>query len=235
VRNKPEIKQRTGALCRHTDFLLIARYFHSSSQLPCFNNLLLHSVTPTLCVACRFVACVDAVNRGAPDRRRHGANAKDFSIQTTEGTSRVLDPKKSLVGIVTLTPDTLLGCQENINVTDAAQGVLQSRVTAEWNGNGPLQSFADRAHRQWRRQRGMLDSSDDPRGSGTKRKLPKRIRPPSRRRPFRGIVMLSGGSTDAADERTYVEKLLDLIGFWFVIAYVVFHIRHGLLESVGGE
>ena len=35
------------------------------------------------------------------------------------------------------------------------QGVLQSKVAAEWNGHGDLQTFARRAHRQWGQKHGV--------------------------------------------------------------------------------
>lgn len=74
-------------------------------------------------------ACLDAVSVGSQDRRR------------------LSSAEKSLVGLVALHPQDLLGLEPT--KTDAVQGVLQSRTCAEWNGNGTLQSFAKRAHSAW--------------------------------------------------------------------------------------
>jgi hypothetical protein len=76
-------------------------------------------------------ACLDAVGVGARDRRRF-----------------ISPDEKSPVGLVALHPQDLLGL-ENQQVTDAVQGVLQSRTCAEWNGNGNLVTFARRAHSAW--------------------------------------------------------------------------------------
>jgi len=85
-------------------------------------------------------ACLDAVTIGARDRRRLSSVAK------------------SSIGLVALHPDDLLGLQDE-TVTDAAQGVLQSRTCAEWNGNGNLQSFARRAHSAWCISHGVNEES----------------------------------------------------------------------------
>ena len=109
-------------------------------------------------------ACVDAVSVGSTHRRRNSRS-----------------DAKSNIGLVALNPDDLLGLQDE-TVTDAAQGVLQSRTCAEWNGNGNLLTFAKRAHSAWciahgvdeedpslqsrspksrkRRQRGRLEEHD---------------------------------------------------------------------------
>lgn len=76
-------------------------------------------------------ACLDAVLVGAKDRRRVSANSKSW------------------VGMVSADSNDFLGFQET-DVTDAASGVLQSRVCAEWNGMGTLPTFSKRAHRAWR-------------------------------------------------------------------------------------
>lgn len=78
-------------------------------------------------------ACLDAVWHGSSHRRRNCRGAGDA---------------KSNIGLVALHPDDLLGLQDE-TVTDAAQGVLQSRTCAEWNGNGNLLSFARRAQTAW--------------------------------------------------------------------------------------
>ena len=76
-------------------------------------------------------ACLDAVIVGAKDRRKVSANSKSW------------------VGMVAADSNDFLGLQEP-DVTDAASGVLQSRVCAEWNGMGTLPTFSKRAHRAWR-------------------------------------------------------------------------------------
>lgn len=105
-------------------------------------------------------ACVDAVLHGASHRRRRGASGA-----------------KSNIGLVALHPDDLLGLQDE-TVTDAAQGVLQSRTCAEWNGNGDLLSFARRAHSGWCIANGVGEESTagSPSGEPKSRKRRRRRR-----------------------------------------------------------
>jgi hypothetical protein len=98
-------------------------------------------------------ACVDAFMNGAGHRRRHSSSGNT----------------KSNVGLVALNPDDLLGLQDE-RVTDAAQGVLQSRTCAEWNGHGNLSSFARRAHSAWCVAHGVDEESSLPAPKSRKRR-----------------------------------------------------------------
>ena len=90
-------------------------------------------------------ACMNAVSVGAADRRRHPGG---------HGRSTKALHNSSYMGFVALSSEDLLGLQSQQD-TDAAQGVLQSCWCAEWNGRGNLNSFAKRAHAQWRSDRGL--------------------------------------------------------------------------------
>lgn len=171
-------------------------------------------------------ACVDAVAVGAPDRRRHcgGTAAAAAAAATTsadndsDNHNHNLDPQKSLLGVVALGPEDLLGLQD-ANVTDAAQGVRQAKITAEWNGNGNLTSFAQRAHRQWCRRNGLAapPAAAEADAPARRRKLPKRLpravrlpggnRPPRRRGVWLGV---GGGGGD-------------VLAVAYLLAYIVFH------------
>lgn len=89
-------------------------------------------------------ACLDAFLLGSRHRRQ--CNSRET---------------KSSIGLVALHPNDLLGLQDE-TVTDAAQGVLQSRTCAEWNGNGNLQTFANRAHSEWCVAHGVEEEKDPP-------------------------------------------------------------------------
>jgi hypothetical protein len=97
-------------------------------------------------------ACVDAVSVGSTLRRRTNTKGGDA---------------KSNIGLVALNPDDLLGLQDE-NLTDAAQGVLQSRTCAEWNGHGNLLSFAKRAHSAWCMAHGVHEEDSTLRNKSTK-------------------------------------------------------------------
>jgi hypothetical protein len=99
-------------------------------------------------------ACVDAVSVGSTLRRRRTRNSKG-------------DAAKSNIGLVALNPDDLLGLQDE-NVTDAAQGVLQSRTCAEWNGHGNLLTFAKRAHSAWCMAHGVDEEDSTLQNKSTK-------------------------------------------------------------------
>lgn len=96
-------------------------------------------------------ACLDAFLVGASQRRTNSSETK------------------SLVGLVALRPSDLLGMQDE-TVTDAAQGVLQSRTCAEWNGHGNLQTFARRAHSAWCVAHGVEEISSEHRKQTRRRR-----------------------------------------------------------------
>jgi len=101
-------------------------------------------------------ACMDVVNLGAADRRKFGRDTR------------------SHVGIVTMSDEDLLGLDEE-GEADAAQDILQTRISMEWNGRGNLQSFAFRAHAMWRHDFGLPPQpSDDYALTPNKRRIPRR-------------------------------------------------------------
>ena len=175
-------------------------------------------------------ACVEAITWGAPDRRRFVAAAAK-ATKTNDEKRTNDDAQKSLLGIVSTAPDELLGLQD-ASVTDAAQGVWQAKVTAEWNGNGNLPTFAKRAHRQWAQKHGvMLDCSGGSTGgdgassssssssfSPNQRRFPRRV-PRTARQP---AVARGGGrrNSDAARRR---ELRNDVLAVTLVLGYFFFH------------
>ena len=102
-------------------------------------------------------ACLNVINIGARDRRTISRDAK------------------SHVGIISWSSDDLLGLDEE-GETDAAQDILQTRISTEWNGKGNLESFGYRAHAMWRKDYGLLPQPSDIPLSENKRRVPRRLR-----------------------------------------------------------
>jgi hypothetical protein len=173
-------------------------------------------------------ACVQAITLGATDRRRLG---NQTLLPTTCPVPPVatppfssLDSKKSLLGLVAVTPSDLLGLQD-ATVTDAAQGVWQSKITAEWNGCGDLHSFATRVHSQWRRAHGLPEPSRATTGLAQKRKVPRRIRRDrlpalsARRRK----LWLPFYRTSWYGEGELRNLATDVVAFGLILGYIGFH------------
>lgn len=135
-------------------------------------------------------ACHDAVGLGAKDRRK---------ISNPIATS--------FLGIVTESADDLLGLQDT-NECDAAEGVQQSRVSAEYNGRGNLQSYAMNAHGVWRQRHGL------PPPKVSQRRTPRRIR----RLPIK-----------SSRETEFL--VYDTIAALVLIFYVCFHFGHLLFPN----
>lgn len=114
----------------------LARYVATNSRLRSFFQGITVGVADHERAAPGLDACLDAINCGAKDRRTVGRDCK------------------SHVGIIALSSDDLLGLDEE-QETDAAQGILQTRISTEWNGKGNLKSFALRAHSMWRKDYGL--------------------------------------------------------------------------------
>lgn len=173
-------------------------------------------------------ACVQAVHWGSQDRRRHHhattvATANQFhhqSSSTNTVSTTTIDPEKSLLGIVSWTQEDMLGLQKT-GVTDAAEGVLQSKVTVEWNRQGDLHSFAKRAHDQWKRQHG-IDTSRITDGFALKRKVPRRIQ-------NRLVVAKKSNrshlyaGTEVRLERAMHEQCVDFLAVCLILVFVLFH------------
>jgi hypothetical protein len=136
-------------------------------------------------------ACHDAVSLGARDRRK-----VEIPIA------------KSFLGIVADSPDDLLGLADP-NECDAAQGVLQLKISAEYNGRGNLHSFATRAHGVWRQRHGLPPSQNT-----TARRTPRRIR----RLP-----------TPNSRETEFL--IYDTIAILVLILYISFHSGHLLFQK----
>lgn len=58
---------------------------------------------------------------------------------------------KSLITIIAMNEKDFIGLDPK-RETDAAQGIDQSVIRAEWNGQGDHLSFASRAHAVWRKK-----------------------------------------------------------------------------------
>jgi hypothetical protein len=153
-------------------------------------------------------ACVNAICIGEKDRRKeHEANPQKVSST------------KSLMGVMAVDPDECLGLQ-SADETDAAQGVLQARVCAEWNGQGNLQTFSERARKSWRLKHGLLP---EPEMTGPKRrKIPRR----RQQRPQPSETQFDDTTMDRALQEMIINTLAAvLIGF-----YITFHFREELTE-----
>ena len=163
--------------------------------------------------------CVDALTKiGSIDRRRYKYHPPPNHQQYNQNSTTPSSPfaasndintgdvesaaKKSLLSLVAVSKDDLLGLQDVTN-TDAAECVQQSTVTAEWYGQGDIYMFAARAHWVWQQRYHPVAAGDIPSshyntidgwntaGSHTnlptsdplfrKRKLPRRIAQPNRR------------------------------------------------------
>ncbi|CAB9518903.1 expressed unknown protein [Seminavis robusta] len=132
-------------------------------------------------------ACLNAINFGARDRRKISRDAKCH------------------IGLICLTPNDLLGLDKD-GETDAAQNVLQTRISTEWNGKGNLKTFAYRAHAMWCKDFGMpLHSADFPLAEG-KRRSGRRL-----------------GRLDEELERRFDSLILDILNFgaFLLITYFV--------------
>jgi hypothetical protein len=175
-------------------------------------------------------ACVQAITLGATDRRRLGNQKTSTGLVPLVATApplATLDAKKSLLGLVAVTPSDLLGLQD-ATVTDAAQGVAQSKVTAEWNGRGDLHSFAARGHSQWRCAHGLPEPS---RSTTTiaKRKVPRRIRrdrlpalASRRRQQWLPFYRTSWKRTRGWDGEVR-HLVTDVVAFGLILGFVSFH------------
>lgn len=64
------------------------------------------------------------------------------------------DPKKSAITVISMSHQDFLGLDSS-GETDACQGLMQSLIKVEWNGNGDYMSFASRAHEQWKEMNGL--------------------------------------------------------------------------------
>jgi hypothetical protein len=154
-------------------------------------------------------ACVNAVSIGEKDRRKE----KQAHPQKVADTN-------SLIGVMAVQPDDCMGLQSG-DVTDSAQGVLQTRVCAEWNGQGNLQTFAERAHTAWRLQNGLLP---EPEIIGPKRrKIPRRSRQ-------RNTQPSESQFDEAAMDRAVQEIIINILAVIFIGFYVTFHFREDLTE-----
>lgn len=135
-------------------------------------------------------ACHDAIGWGAKDRRKISA-----PIAT------------SFLGIVTESADDLLGLQDT-NECDAADGVQQFKVSAEYNGKGNLQSYAMNAHGVWRQRHGL------PPPKIIQRRTPRRIR----RLPIK-------------NSRETEFLVYDTIAAFVLLFYLCFHSGHLLFPK----
>lgn len=147
-------------------------------------------------------ACADAVCLGAKERRTSLAKAAASSSE---------DDGRSALGIVTNEPNDLLGLQSE-SMTDAAQGVMQMRLSTEWNGQGNLKSFSERAQSFWRQQRGLV-VDDVPNKMSFRRVI-------SRKQPAK--TMNAGGAE-------MNEILINGLALLLIFGYVLFHLRQDLV------
>jgi hypothetical protein len=166
-------------------------------------------------------ACHDAVYFGARDRRQAAvvlttsaagptvANSRNFNTTNTNN-------NKSFLGIVADSPDDLLGLADP-NECDAAQGVRQLKISAEYNGRGNLQSFASRTHAVWRQRHGLPPPVKT---AGSSRRIPRRIRRSNNTTTSSSFA----ASTRSSREMEFL--IYDSIAILLLILYVTFHSGH---------
>lgn len=222
----------------------LARSVASNPLLRLYSQGITVGVSNHVRAAPALEACVQAIAVGATDRRRHGQQTTKTNLLSEYSSPMQLQQKQeppgrdasspvssSLLGIVGLTPADLLGLQD-VTVTDAAQGVLQSKVTAEWNGLGNLQSFAARGHNQWRCRHGVPESIyTDYYYASTKRKVPKRISRRSRQQnSFRNIPVRYNRSGAPFFSVSTMEKMYNVWMYALILFYIGFHFA----SEIGG-
>ena len=106
-------------------------------------------------------ACMDAVARGAKERRRASVSRRVEKIDKEGRRERALrlirdlSPERSPIAIVACDPDDLECDYEHSHhhhhhLHDADTKILQSRIITEWNGKGDYETFVDRAMDDWR-------------------------------------------------------------------------------------
>jgi hypothetical protein len=118
-----------------------------------------------------------ALSFGGEDRYRFGTNSVSNNNDNGMDTDTIMSPPqstnngKSLISIVASSSDALLGWHSDINNDADADAqttstmqydcntvpLNQFRVVAEWNAQGNLQTFGQRAHAQWRRNMGLWE------------------------------------------------------------------------------
>lgn len=99
--------------------------------------------------------CMDAVGRGAKERRKVARNTNGGTAWGNVDDSlkclRDRSPERSPVAIVTCQPDDLeLDDIHSHHHHHEQKDILQSRISAEWNGKGDHKTFSDRAMGNWR-------------------------------------------------------------------------------------
>ncbi|GKZ00745.1 hypothetical protein MPSEU_001026400 [Mayamaea pseudoterrestris] len=124
--------------------------------------------------------CTHALPVGSEDRYRQYGSSLDKDAESTGPSGMMTNSSngetgKTLISIASISSDTLLGWHASadactngasagadsapvstpIVATDAP--LNQFRVVAEWNAQGNLQSFGQRAHAEWRRCKGLWE------------------------------------------------------------------------------
>ena len=177
--------------------------------------------------------CMNAFHYGAPDRRRR---LFDRVPPITENHFVALDQQnRSIIGLLTDDPESLVGLStpenEGDSATDAVQGVNQRCFCAEWNGCGDLHSFAKRAHLHSR----LMSSQSSPMSHfleyfrGPPRKIPRRIvyRQRTKGGPLYIFLFFDfvGKMTNDIIEKNKENfiSIGDSMGWLLLCFYVVFH------------
>ena len=178
-------------------------------------------------------ACIHALQVGSEDRNRFGSDERS---------------KKSSMSVMTTHHDALIGSiwqhhqqgdEQQLHDLHGANNVLQTRMVAEWNANGNLHSFAQRAHAEWRRDHGLLQQ---PCFIGPARKPVPRI---MKRLPVTPPMKRNGNTTDhqavtiLSSWRNYnpnvvrrkVKQLLtDGMVLLLLGVYLWYHFRHEIMS-----
>ena len=164
--------------------------------------------------------CPNGIDRG--DDKMQMFLRKENSLQPL----RERSPKCSPIAIVACQPDDLEGMNHDHHHhhhnddTDASQKLLQSRISAEWNGKGDYKTFSDRAMSDYRQvwyahASGNVSLHGDGGGSGWRRF--------GRKKPK--VPRISKNGADEANEDEYdvdesISNAMVIAFLVLVVAYV---------------
>lgn len=146
------------------------------------------------------------------ERAAPGLEAIVTTVQYGASTRRKYDKTNSLsyVGVVARTERDFLGIQDK-QITDAAEDIRQWKVSAEWCGQGTMQSVAERALVGWKRARGIVEIATATSASQKRR---------------RGAVTATHALyTPGQDDEVVTEQFLNVLVIALLVMYLGFHLR----------
>lgn len=151
----------------------LARSLASSKRLRSVLDGITLGVTNEARAAPALESILYSVTFGAAERRRLSKYIKkndkvlpDSNSSSTYSNGQYtvhndINPNlgRSSIHVVALSAEEMMGL-DPVRETDAVQGILQTITLAEWNGNGNYKSFAERAHKAWKKEH-AVDAIDE--------------------------------------------------------------------------